>query len=96
MQGAVADWLARRQQDDPLLRQTQKWNGGCLCLSGKDPTHYLMLLTKLPCGLVSQIYAKVFGLAYAERVKDPEWTIGVGAFDRCYWKGFKSEWVGWG
>lgn len=32
-------------------------------------------------------YARLFGLAQMEKVKDPEWHIANGLVDRCYYRG---------
>ncbi len=37
------------------------------------------------------LYARVFGLAYDEKARDPAWKIGNGMVDRCYYKGSKKD-----
>lgn len=36
-------------------------------------------------------YARVFGVAYDEKARDPEWRIANGMVDRCYYRGAKKE-----
>jgi len=37
------------------------------------------------------IYTRVFGIAYGEKARDPEWRIANGMVDRCYYRGTKKE-----
>lgn len=36
-------------------------------------------------------YARIFGVAYDEKARDPEWKIANGMVDRCYYRGAKKE-----
>ncbi len=37
------------------------------------------------------MYTRVFGIAYGEKARDPEWRIANGMVDRCYYRGTKKE-----